>query len=594
MLSAIAGEVAFQTARAHERPVRTMLQHLATIPNQDPIIRCQESLALGQVRLDQTTTAESTPEPVIDDEHHLAIVFDGRLLNRDELFGQLTGADQPRVNTDAHVVLAAYRKWGERFAERLHGHFAIVLVDQPRQHVVLCRDRLGVKPLYLAQLDDRLRFASSLPALAASGGIDTSIDKVGLHHYMSWHSIVPAPRTLITGITSLPPATVRVLQDHDVVAEHVYWQPDYSRSTVHRDWDPQDWQNAIHQGLQTAVERTILSKERMDVLLSGGLDSSLLVALLVDAGVENISTFSVGFDAIGEHVGNEFEYSNRVAEVFGTDHHTLRIGTSELYDAVDDAIAAMTEPMASHDVPAFYLHAQHVGKQSAGVQCGQGADEIFAGYRYHRAAQDVARDDALATFLAVFQDHDQAELATILNQEWLASTDVSRQLLEQYVSADGAETAVDAVLRLETQVILADDPVKRVSSMSMAAGLESFLPFLDHEFIELVIACPPELRTAQDGKGILKNIGRELLPNEVIDRPKGYFPVPGLQRLEEPFFSEIVAALRAPQARERALFRPEYVEYLLAHPNDHYVPTGGNLLWKLGLLEMWLQRHGLG
>lgn len=594
MLSAIAGEVAFRGAQAEKTPVATMLKHLANAPGQDTTVQHDDWLAFGQVRLDHSNTVELTPQPVVDAERQVAIVFDGRLLNRDQLCAELGPDYRLRSHTDADVALAAYSKWGEHFVERLHGNFAIVLADQRQHRVLLCRDRLGVRPLYLARPNGRLRFASTLPALAASGGVDTSIDRVGLHHYMSFHSIVPAPRTLLTGITKLPPATVQIVQADGRTEERVYWQPAYTRNESHHDWHADDWQDAIHQELQCAVRRTILTKERMDVLLSGGLDSSLLVALLADAGVEKISTFSVGFDAIGEHAGNEFEFSNRVAQEFGTDHHTLRIGTSELYGAIDDAIAAMTEPMASHDVPAFYLHAQHVAKQSNGVQCGQGADEIFAGYKYHRAAQDVPRDEALAPFLGVFEDHDQDELATILNQQWLASSDVSRELLQNYVSTAGAQTAVDAVLRLETQLILADDPVKRVSNMSMAAGLESFLPFLDHQFIELVIACPPELRTAQNGKGILKNIGRGLLPNEVIDRPKGYFPVPALQQLEDPIYTEIVQALRAPEARERGLFRPEYLEYLLNHPNDHYVPTGGNLLWKIGLLEMWLQRHGVG
>src|SRR5699024_255040 len=154
-----------------------------------------------------------------------------------------------------------------------------------------------------------------------------------------------------------------------------------------------------------AVRRNIMSTQRADVLLSGGLDSSLLVALLAQAGVENISTFSVGFQSAGDKAGDEFKYSQRVADEFSTDHHMLRISNQELYAAMDEVLEVMTEPMASHDVPAFYLHAQTVAEQSAGVHCGQGADEIFAGYQYHRQAEDVPRDDALQTFLTAFQDH---------------------------------------------------------------------------------------------------------------------------------------------------------------------------------------------
>ncbi len=594
MLSAIAGEVAFNGARAEEKPVHTMLQRLVTQHSQEPTVRQHGWLAFGQVRLDSPTDSDTPPEPLVDTDHEVAVLFDGRLLNRDELCNELASEYRFRTGSDAEVVVAAYNRWGEDFVQRLHGHFIIVLADQRRHRVVLCRDRLGAKPLYLAQTNGRLRFASTLPALVASGGIDTSVDKNALHHYMSWHSIVPAPRTLVSGVTKLPPATMQVIDADGQTSQTIYWQPDYARSASRADWSDQDWHDAIRQALDAAVRRSIVSKDHMGVLLSGGLDSSLLVALLAKAGVEDIATFSVGFDGVGDQSGNEFKYSDRVAEAFGTDHHTLEISTEGLYGAVDDAIAAMTEPMASHDVPAFYLHSQAVAKQTNMVQCGQGADEIFAGYRYHRAAEGVSRKEALPTFLEAFEDHNQDDLAGILSPEWLAPSDVSRELLAEYIQEPGAQTSLDAVLRLETQLILADDPVKRVSNMSMAAGLESFLPFLDHEFVELVITCPTELRTDQGGKGILKNIGRELLPNEVIDRPKGYFPVPALQHLQEPILSQVTEALQAPEARERGLFRSDFLEQLLKEPNEHYVPTGGNLLWQVGLLEMWLQRHGVG
>src|SRR5699024_9211180 len=273
--------------------------------------------------------------------------------------------------------------------------------------------------------------------------------------------------------------------------------------------------------------------------LSGGLDSSVLVALLAESGQQQISTFSIGFDDAGQQQGNEFKYSEKVAEVFGTDHHVLRLGASDVADVLDDAVLAMMEPMASHDVPAFYLHAQSVAKQANSIQCGQGADEIFAGYSYHSAAASIPREAALATFADSFVDATHHDLAEALNPQWLMSTDVSGELLAEALDTPGADTALDAVLRLETQLFLADDPVKRVTNMSMATGLEACLPFLDHELVELVIACPNELKTAQGGKGILKDIGRSLLPHDVIDRPKGYFPVPALGHLEGAILAKV-------------------------------------------------------
>ena len=591
MVCAIAGELAFRGARAETGAVQKMANALGTA-------NANRIWSNGWVAFDQiplgNTDASASSQPTYDAEQELAVVFDGHLTNRDELYSELAQDHRFRAVTDAEVILAAYSKWGEGFIERLHGEFVIALADLRRQRLLLCRDRLGGKPLYLAHLNGRLRFASTLPGLVASGGIDTSVDKIGLHHYMSWHSIVPAPRSILAGVTKLPPATMHIVDSDGQLSERAYWQPDYSRSGAYADWDEHDWQEAICNALQVAVQRRLASDGNTGVLLSGGLDSSLLVALMAEVGQRDIPTFSVGFDSNGQQAGNEFEYSDRIAEVFQTDHHTLHIGSAEFAAAVDDAVAAMMEPMASHDVPAFYLHSQAVAKQTNVVQSGQGADELFAGYRYHQVAEPVPRESALPVFEEAFVDHTQQELAQILNPTWLTSTNVSHELLADKLSAPGAETAVDAVLRLETQLLMADDPVKRVSNMSSIAGLEACVPFLDHELAELVAACPIELKTAQGGKGILKDIGRKLLPSEVIDRPKGYFPVPALGHLQDPILTDISEALHAPEAQERGLFRRDYVDTLLANPNDQYVPTGGNTLWKLGLLELWLQSHDVG
>jgi asparagine synthase (glutamine-hydrolysing) len=161
------------------------------------------------------------------------------------------------------------------------------------------------------------------------------------------------------------------------------------------------------------------------------------------------------------------------------------------------------------------------------------------------------------------------------------------------MSAPHADTAVDAALRLDSEVMLVDDPVKRVDNMSMAWGLEARVPFLDHDLVELAAMCPPELKLADGGKGVLKAIGRRIIPPEVIDRPKGYFPVPAITHLEGKVLDLVRDALTGEAARERGLFRPGYVDALLADPNGELTPLRGNKLWQLGLLELWLQTHGV-
>jgi asparagine synthase (glutamine-hydrolysing) len=182
----------------------------------------------------------------------------------------------------------------------------------------------------------------------------------------------------------------------------------------------------------------------------------------------------------------------------------------------------------------------------------------------------------------------------MLAPEHRLAADESARVLEADLAEPGAETALDAVLRLDTHRLMIDDPVKRVDSMSMAWALEARVPFLDQNVVALAATCPPGLKAAQGGKGVLKDLGRRLLPSEVIDRPKGYFPVPGLRNLDEGLQGLVRDALRSPAARERGLFEPAVVDRLLADPNGQHTRVGGNVLWQVGLLELWLQHHGVG
>ena len=329
------------------------------------------------------------------------------------------------------------------------------------------------------------------------------------------------------------------------------------------------------------------------VLLSGGLDSSLVVALLARQGQHGLSTFSIGFDAVGGREGDEFRYSDIIAREFATDHHQIRVSTADLVPPLEGAVRSMSEPMVSHDCVAFYLLSEAVAKHLKVVQSGQGADEILGGYHWYPPLLGVPRDAAVDSYAKVFLDRDAAGLAEVLHPEYLADGDPAREFVAAHFAAAGAESSVDAALRIDTTVMLTDDPVKRVDNMTMAHGLEARVPFLDHEFVELAATCPPELKLAQGGKGVLKDIGRRILPWDVIDRPKGYFPVPGLTHLEGKVLDRVRDALTAPDARQRHLFDEGYVRQLFADPNADLTSLAGNKLWQLGLLEMWLQSHGI-
>ena len=408
--------------------------------------------------------------------------------------------------------------------------------------------------------------------------------------YLTWHAVVPPPRTILAGVRKLEPATLMVIEPDGERRTTTYWRPSFSRdATGDGGPDADSWRQEVLEALRRAVRRRMVADVPVGVLLSGGLDSSLIVALLAEHGQRGLQTFSIGFDPVGGREGDEFVYSDRVVEEFATDHHKLPIGEGRTIAALDGAIAAMSEPMVSHDNVAFYLLSQEVSKHVKVVQSGQGADEVFAGYHWY-ATVAASEEDGFDAYRDAFFDGDHDYFLRTVQDRYGLESDVSAAFAEEHFGRPGADEAVDRALRLDTEVMLIDDPVKRLDNMTMTWGLEARVPFLDHELVELAAACPPELKLAQDGKGVLKDIGRTLLPVEVVDRPKGYFPVPALNHLEGPYLELVRDALASRAARERGLFRPETVEALLDAPNDEITPLDGNRLWQLGLLELWLQR----
>jgi asparagine synthase (glutamine-hydrolysing) len=319
------------------------------------------------------------------------------------------------------------------------------------------------------------------------------------------------------------------------------------------------------------------------------------VGLLAEAGVSDLLTFSIGFESHGGIEGDEFRYSDVVAQRFATDHHRIRIPSDRLLPALGGAIGAMSEPMVSHDVVAFYLLSQEVARHVKVVQSGQGADEVFAGYHWYPPMLDpgAAVDGGVLAYSQAFFDRPDEAMAEVVASAHRCADDASGAFVSSHFGRPGASSPIDRALRIDCEVMLVDDPVKRVDNMTMAWGLEARVPFLDHDLVELAAACPPELKVAHGGKGVLKQAARRVIPAEVIDRPKGYFPVPALTHLEGPLLDMVRDALTDPAAKQRGLFEQDHVDHLLSHPNADLTPLRGNKLWQLGLLELWLQSHGI-
>jgi asparagine synthase (glutamine-hydrolysing) len=552
----------------------------------------QDRVALGHRRLSILDLNATGQQPMFDPALGLAVAFNGCIYNFRALRSTLEAKGYRFFSScDTEVILKAYHAWGARCVERFYGMFAFAIWERDSGRVVLARDRLGIKPLYLAETKGGLRFASTLPALLAAGDVDTTIDRQALHHYMSFHAVVPAPLTILTGVRKLPPATILTIEPDGRRREETYWTLAVGARRQDRAMSIADWREAVLAALTTAVERRRIADVPVGVLLSGGLDSSLVVALLAESGAAaDLKTFSIGFDSVGDVAGDEFRYSDLVAKKFATEHHRIRIGRDRALSALPGAIAAMSEPMMSHDAIGFYLLSEEVARHVKVVQSGQGADEIFAGYHWYPPMMDT--NDAVEEYARVYFDRDHAEMGEALAPR-LMNGDYSRDFVEGFFARAGGTRAIDNVLALDTQIMLVDDPVKRVDNMTMAWGLEARVPFLDHELVELAARIPAELKVRDGGKWILKEAARAVVPAEVIDRPKGYFPVPALKYLRGPFLEFVRDILNQPAARQRELFRRDYVDRLLADPEGELTPKKHSKLWQVALLEGWLQAQGI-
>ncbi|HEX9802025.1 MAG TPA: N-acetylglutaminylglutamine amidotransferase [Gammaproteobacteria bacterium] len=551
-------------------------------------------VALGHRRLAIIDLSERGNQPMVDTELGLAIVFNGTIYNYPELREELKGMGYRFASDgDTEVILKAYAAWGDLCVERLTGMFAFAIWNMHTRQLFLARDRLGIKPLYYSQNETGFLFASNIQALLAAGGVDTSIDAVALHHQFTLHAVIPAPRTILNGVRKLQPGHTLTIYPQGNSELRRYWQLYASRPAEAR--SEAEWVEAVHAALKKAVKRRLdIADVPVGVLLSGGLDSSLLVGLLAEQGVKDILTFSIGFEDQPEEQGSEFEYSDQVVAMYDTRHHKYHIPNEQVLQRLPEAVSQMAEPMVGQDAVAFYLLSERVAAEVKVVQSGQGADEVFAGYFWYPLMAAEQGSD-LQRFARHYFDRSHEEFLETVSEAYRGEDHTSK-LVAELLAEPGADDYLDKVLRMDTTTLIVDDPVKRVDNMTMAWGLEARVPFLDHELVELAMSMPPSMKLGPDGndhKYVLTQIARGLIPDAVIDRPKGYFPMPALKYVRGEFLEFMRTILDSDACRNRGLFNRAYVEKLLADPDNeaHFTRLRGSKLWHLALLELWLQRN---
>ena len=582
----ICGQLRFDGNTPSSKSLDNMMNKLARRGPDSNGKWLEGTIGFGHQRLSIIDLSSSGSQPMIDSLLKLTLVFNGTIYNYKQLRSRLIGKGYSFFSSsDTEVIIKAYHYWGEDCVNHLDGMFAFAIWDKPSKKLFIARDRMGIKPLYYNLTNKAFTFASNSQALLTQD-LDKSVNPIALQQQLSLHGVVPAPNTIINGIKKLKPGTYIVLSEKGDIKEQTYWYPSATRPEGNV--SEQDYIARTHELLTAAVtKRMAASDVPIGVLLSGGLDSSLIVALLKEAGHRDIRTFSIGFEDIDDESGSEFEFSDQVVSKFKTDHKKYLLSNQEVLPRLSEAVMNMSEPMVGQDAIAFYLLSEQVSRHTKVVLSGQGADEAFAGYFwYPRMAKE--HGDEIESFSKHYVDRPHEEYLQTVMPTYQGENHTHKWLSKEFLKP-GADSFIDKVFRTDMTRLIVDDPVKRVDNMTMAWGLEARVPFMDTELVEWALKIPPALKMREEGKYPLKKIARELLPSSVIDRKKGYFPMPALKYIQGDFLEFMSDILLSSSCRNRGIFDQKYINKVINSPRDYMTSLNGSRLWHLALLEFWMQ-----
>ena len=582
----ICGQFRFDSENVSSKSLTSMMSKLARRGPDSNGKWLEGKIGFGHQRLSIIDLSSHGSQPMVDDLLKLTLVFNGTIYNYKSLRSELIAKGYSFFShSDTEVIIKAYHYWGEDCVKYLDGMFAFCVWDQSNQKLFIARDRMGIKPLYYNLSNKAFTFASNSQALLTQE-LDKSVNPLALQQQLSLHGVVPAPNTIINGIQKVKPATAITINTKGLLKEKTYWHPSANRSE--RNLSDNEYVEKAHELLTAAVTKRMDAADvPIGVLLSGGLDSSLLVALLKEAGHEDIRTFSIGFEDIDNEAGSEFEYSDQIVSKFKTQHQKYVVSNAEVLPRLSEAVMNMAEPMVGQDAVAFYLLSEQVSKHIKVVLSGQGADEAFAGYFwYPRMATE--KGDEIERFSKHYVDRPHEEYLQAVMPTYQGDNHTSNWLNKEFAKT-GADSFIDKVFRTDITKLIVDDPVKRVDNMTMAWGLEARVPFLDTELVEWALKMPANLKMKEEGKYPLKKIARELLPSSVIDRKKGYFPMPALKHVQGDFLEFMSDILTSSACLNRGVFNQNYVEKVINSPRDYMTALNGSRLWHLALFEFWMQ-----
>ncbi|HYN88155.1 MAG TPA: asparagine synthase (glutamine-hydrolyzing), partial [Ardenticatenaceae bacterium] len=576
-------------------------------------------LALGMRRL-SIIDLSGGRQPIANEDGTIITVYNGETYNFPELMEELRARGHTfKTVCDTEMVVHLYEDFGEDCVQKLRGMFAFAVWDTRRRTLFLARDRLGIKPLYYTEVDGRLIYGSEIKAILQYPGVEARLDPEALSNVLSL-KYVPAPQTMFAGIYALPPGHTLTCGPQGVTVRP-YWDLSFAHERNGHVRE-EEYAEQLEALLRESVRIHLISDVPFGAFLSGGVDSSTVVALMSQFLDNPVKTFSVGYDDEGAGY-SELPYARMVAERFGTDHHEVLIRPHHFTDLAEKVVWHLDQPIADDACLANYMVSELAARHVKMVLTGEGGDELFAGYAryagerfspFFRGLPGPARSLALAAseripglrkpkvaLYALCQPDETSRLvnwfplfnrdrkAALLSDEMnaMVRADSADRIFAQHLARTDARHPLNRMLYVDTKLWLVDDLLARGDKTSMAASLEARVPLLDHKLVEFAASLPPNLKlNGLTRKYLLKKVARAWLPPEIIDRKKQGFPVPISVWFRKEARSFLRDALAPATIRQRGLFNPASVQKLL---DDHETgfADNGSLLWGLLSVELW-------
>ena len=580
----ICGELKFKEYSFSEEKLTTLIGSISNRGRDSNGIFRNDDIFLGHHRLSIIDTSNKSDQPMKVGNY--IIIFNGIIYNYIDLRNALIAKGHVfNSSGDTEVILKMFIEYGNNCVNHLDGVFSFCIYDTTKKNIFLARDRFGIKPLYYSINEKHIVFSSSAKGIINYKN-NKQINPIALNYQFTLHSVVPAPHTIISGINKLEPGCTMTISKSGKKYINKYF--DIEKIEISNLSDIEIIEKSKFLLNEAIKKRLEVADVPVGILLSGGLDSSLITAISKKYK-EKISTYSIGFNSVNEEIGNEFYYSDIVSKHFKTKHSKYNISNDELYEKLDSVIEDMSEPMFSQDSSAFYLLAQKVSQSKKVVLSGQGADEVFGGYFWYEKIMNEKNLTDIELISKFYLDRNFKSYKNAINENYVHDNFVVNDIKDRCQNMSSNLTTLDKVFRLEMSMFIIDDPVKRIDNMTMSHALEARVPFLDRDLVEFMLSVKASNKINKASKYYLKKISEEYLNNDIVYRDKFYFPVPPLKILKDKFYNYCKEILTSENAQDRGLYNREYINKLIKEPNNNFTNINGNELWHFTLLERWLQ-----